>query len=131
MREYSRQSYYRMKKDPERYKAYLEKRRIDAKLRREREGAKSVPQRSPKKVKFKVSYPNVKVPMEPMAKWVEHQLGNGYRGSVRELAKSCEVSERLIFKIREREEPVIPLMTVDKMLLAEGTTPLEYVYPDF
>lgn len=125
----ARETYHRIKQDPERHKRLLETRRIAYKLRQERKGVKVQPGKGDHNLKWKPKYPKVSVSTVPIADWVDHQLGNGYCGSVLELAKSCGVSERLINKIKDREETDMPLTTIDKMLTNEGSTPLQELYP--
>ena len=70
------------------------------------------------------------LPYEPLKEWIEAKLGNGYMGSVPDLAMRCGVDESQINRVLRGEHERISEDFVDKILIAEGSTYLGAVYPD-
>jgi hypothetical protein len=134
-RRYARQHYYRIKQDPKKYAEYLEMRRLQGHMRRERAGKKRVPSRGVKQLKFPQSgkpifAPNdkEKFPIGPISEWVEEKVKQV--GSKYELAKICGVDEKQIRRIAERGGDEVSFALVDQMLTAEGSIFIWDLYPD-
>lgn len=125
-REYNERYWEKLKRDRERYHEHLEKQRIDAALRRERQtGEFYVRQVTPQ-----VHIPDCdpRLPVGPIREWLRHHASKA--GSLSALAARWHLDDSTLRKIRDdvgRE--FVKRSTVDLLLVREGGTLLHELYP--
>ena len=113
-----RRWYERLRADPERWADYLEGRRISYRLLQERKTGQLEGQRRVRKGTHKPwvaagrgSAKNV----EPLAIWLETVLKQDHR-DLDELAQIFDVDERVLYRIRHREQPNTTLALADHLM---------------
>jgi hypothetical protein len=111
-----------MKTDPAYAEDFRERQRIWAAGKRIERGAKQVSKPLP-------GYGELLSP-EPLKKWFEKKLSNGYAGDQALLARRCGISERSIYRVLMGEMERITEDFADKVLVNEGSEDLWAIYPE-
>lgn len=131
--EYCRKHRRLLRADPERWAEYLENKRIDSKLRRERKGIEtkvlSQEQWEKNHGYNRNTKEAVRVATEPLLHHIQKWRMSDPDNTDNLLAEAAGVSERRIGAIIRREQDHINLSTADKLCTALGM-PFELVYDD-
>jgi hypothetical protein len=114
--------------DPKLHAEFLEKRRIEAKMRRQRLGKGEGNGGAPP-----LKYPHrtgaAYVPIEPIREWIEKRIAKD-GGDPINLAMESGVPSKRIYEYRHRPTQQVADLHVVEKLLAVSTTNLEDLYPD-
>lgn len=121
-RAYSRKSYEKRKQDPVVYREYLDRHRMNYRLRQERNGRSIEDLRQYRPGR----QPDPYLDGAPLRGWIDRKVEQ--YGGTAALAKRLECDEAAL---RFRGQERVRLSKVDRMLTLEGSTLLHDLYPEF
>lgn len=116
--------YDKVMADPVRHARYREGERLRRHLQREREGKPIVRKGH---VKYKITEPDVRVPVEPFVELLNQMLAT--HGSRNDAARRCGISDSLFGDIARGDLETVTLDTADKICTTLGL-PLNSYLPD-
>lgn len=120
----SRKWYDAMMADPKRHQEFLESRRIQYRLRKEREGLPPVK----RNVEIELKHdPRMLVPAEPFVRWLAGTLKTT---TYRDMGHATGVHEDKLRQIARGRYEMVQLATVDRVVTKLEGPPLRSLYPD-
>lgn len=131
MRDYFKRWYAELRKDPVRWADYLERKRIEDRLRNERRGTPLAPATGRGlgwKPAFKRNHTAPLVDAEPLAAWLSHEFA---AWDVTDLARRIGVDDSHLQKLMNGKQRHVSLHVADKILVgADCPHLLDLLYPE-